>query len=67
MRPGASNLRHRVQRPRRVGAGYLVTGWKGGGLETWGGAQVEDTAVGLSRGRQAETGEAPEAEGRPRD
>lgn len=40
---------------------------KGGGLETWGGAQVEDTAVGLSRGRQAETGEAPEAEGRPRD
>lgn len=26
VRPGASNLRHRVQRPRRVGAGCLVTG-----------------------------------------
>lgn len=47
---------------------WLLGDWmKGGGLETWGGAQVEDTAVGLSRGRQAETGEAPEAEGRPQD
>lgn len=26
VRPGASNLRHTVQRPRRVGAGCLVTG-----------------------------------------